>query len=90
MKIQNKDILVVIGQSRAGKGTLLSALRGQKIQLFRRKKNLGGIHEKAAKAWFMAPVDEKGQPAESELIDHGSNSHTFVPKIVVKDALYPD
>ena len=60
----------------------MSALRGQKIKLFKRKKKLGGIHEKAAKTYFMAPENEKGEPIESELISHGNNSHTFISKIV--------
>lgn len=44
MKLQQKDVLVVIGQSRTGKGTLLSALQGNSIKLFKRKKNQGGVH----------------------------------------------
>lgn len=37
MKLEGKDIFIVIGPSRTGKGTLLAALKGQKMKLFRRK-----------------------------------------------------
>ena len=37
MKLQDKDIFIVVGPSRTGKGTLLAALKGQKMKLFRRK-----------------------------------------------------
>jgi ABC-type ATPase with predicted acetyltransferase domain len=37
MKLHDKDIFIVVGPSRTGKGTLLAALKGQKMKLFRRK-----------------------------------------------------
>ena len=37
MQLEDKDIFVVVGPSRTGKGTLLAALKGQKMKLFRRK-----------------------------------------------------
>lgn len=38
MDLDDKDIFIVVGPSRTGKGTLLAALKGQKMQLFRKKK----------------------------------------------------
>lgn len=38
----------------------------------------------------MAPEDEKGEAIESELISHGNNSHTFLPKIVQEEPTYID
>ena len=38
----------------------------------------------------MAPEDEKGEAVESELISHGNNSHTFLPKIVQEEPIYID
>lgn len=90
MDLKEKDLLVVIGQSRTGKGTLLSALKGHRMKLFKRKKREGGVHARAVKPYFMAPVGADGQPVESDLIDHGNNSHTFVPKLVMEEARYID
>lgn len=36
----------------------------------------------------MAPEGPDGQPLASELIDHGKNSHTFVPKIPMGEPKY--
>ena len=33
MQLADKDVVVVIGPSRAGKGTLLAALSGQRMEL---------------------------------------------------------
>lgn len=37
MQLHEKDIFIVVGPSRTGKGTLLAALKGQKMKLFKRK-----------------------------------------------------
>lgn len=40
MDVKNKEIFIVIGASRTGKGTLLAALHGAKIKYFvKNKKN---------------------------------------------------
>ena len=36
MQLKNKNVVVVIGPSRAGKGTLLAALMGYKMRKFRK------------------------------------------------------
>ena len=36
LQLENKDILLVIGPSRAGKGTLLTALLGVKMKFFKK------------------------------------------------------
>ena len=38
MNLQSKDIFLVIGPSRTGKGTLLEALKGTKMKFFHKKK----------------------------------------------------
>ena len=58
MNVEDKDIAVVIGPTRAGKGTLLSALKGQKMKFFE-KKAIANAFEACSK-YFMAPVDEQG------------------------------
>lgn len=37
MNLADKNIFIIIGASRTGKGTLLTALQGQKMKLFKRK-----------------------------------------------------
>ena len=37
MQLKNKNVVVVIGPSRAGKGTLLAALMGFKMRKFKRR-----------------------------------------------------
>lgn len=37
MKLEEKDIFVVLGPTRTGKGTLLTALQGTKMKFFRKK-----------------------------------------------------
>jgi guanylate kinase len=37
LNLHDKDVFIVVGPSRTGKGTLLAALKGQKMKLFRRK-----------------------------------------------------
>ena len=43
MDLYQKDIVIVIGPTRTGKGTLLNALSGEKIKLF--KKASGEVKE---------------------------------------------
>jgi len=38
LELEGKDIFVALGPSRTGKGTLLSALQGYKMKIFRRNK----------------------------------------------------
>ena len=39
MKLEEKDIFIVIGPSRSGKGTLLQALKGKAMKLFKKNNN---------------------------------------------------
>ena len=79
-----------MGPSRTGKGTLLTALKGQKIGLFRRKAKdrQKAVYKSAATATFMAPMGEDGEPIEGDIISHSHNSHTIVPKIPMEKAEY--
>ena len=94
MELESKDILLVIGPSRAGKGTLLTSLQGTKMKFFKkgdpqvRETNIG---QNAASQFFMAPVQEAdpNKPDDSQIISHSHNSHTFKPKIV-GNGTYPD
>ena len=56
LNIKDKDILIVIGPSRAGKGTLLTALKGVEMKFFKK----GDIKDTAiakeiSTQYFMAP-----------------------------------
>ena len=37
MQLKNKDVFIVLGPTRPGKGTLLTALKGVPMKLFRKK-----------------------------------------------------
>ena len=37
MQLKNKDVFIVLGPTRTGKGTLLTALKGIQMKLFRKK-----------------------------------------------------
>ena len=37
MDLKNKDIFIVLGPTRTGKGTLLTALKGIQMKLFKKK-----------------------------------------------------
>ena len=54
----NKDIFLPLGPSRTGKGTLLAAMQGYEMKMFKRSKCKGtAAGKEAALAMFMAPVD---------------------------------
>jgi len=77
MQIENKDVIVVIGPSRSGKGTLLAALEGVKMGLVCAEDQEGEEFENAAVNMVMAPIDANGKAVNHEMISHGSNSHTL-------------
>lgn len=86
LKLHNKDVMIVLGASRTGKGTLLSALQGQKMGFFKNKKEVLGTEVgKEAKQskllHFMAPVGANNLPVASKIMSMGHNSHTLFPKI---------
>ena len=61
LKLGDKDIFIVIGPSRAGKGTLLQALLGWKMKFFRRTAadlQHSEVAIKSSALHFMAPCDE--------------------------------
>lgn len=39
LNLENRDLLIPIGPSRTGKGTLIAALQGIKIRLFNKKED---------------------------------------------------
>ena len=92
MNLHDKDIFIVVGPSRTGKGTLLAALKGQKMKLFKRKpKNKQmAVYRDSATATFMAPVGPDGEPIEEAIVSHKHNSHTIVPKIPQEKPEYPE
>lgn len=68
MDLANKDVFIVIGPSRTGKGTLLTALQGETMKLVKKadvkdKKMFDSIAQTAQTV--MTPVDANGQPIES-------------------------
>lgn len=71
MELEDKDIFIVLGPTRTGKGTLLTALQGVQMQLFRRKDWENNTAAKQAyQAYFMAPIVEGQKPGESNIISH--------------------
>lgn len=84
MELENKDIFIVVGASRAGKGTLLAALQGVEMKFFKSNPSIKetAVGKEATTKNFMAPVDSKGLPLTNAIISHQHNSHTFKPKIV--------
>lgn len=71
MKLQDKDIFIVLGPTRTGKGTLLTALKGIEMKLFRKKDvENSACAKEAYQAYFMAPVLEGQIPGESNIISH--------------------
>lgn len=95
LAVDEKEIFIVIGASRTGKGTLLAALHGAQIKYFKKdKKNQAladsAITKTALGSTFMAPVGADGLPQESAIISHKHNSHTLGPKFVNETPCYPD
>jgi energy-coupling factor transporter ATP-binding protein EcfA2 len=91
MDLHDKDVFLVIGPSRSGKGTLLAALLGHKMKYFN-KRNIKGtvLENNVAVANFLAPVaDDGATPLLHEIVSHERNSHTMKPKIV-GDGHYKD
>lgn len=90
MKLEDKDVFLVIGPSRAGKGTLLASILGHKMKFFKRNKVKDtAVGKNIQVAHFMAPVDKDGvTPLENQIVSHSHNSHTLKPKIV-GNAKYP-
>jgi len=92
MELAEKDVFVIIGATRSGKGTLLTAIQGRKMSLF--KQSGKGVKDsevgkESATHAFLAPIDlETMTPQKSETISHKHNSHTFKPKIPF-DPPYP-
>lgn len=85
--LEDKDILIVVGPSRAGKGTLLTALKGVEMKFFKRgdaKVKQTALGKEAATQFFMAPKNaaDGDVPDANAIISHQHNSHTFKPKIV--------
>lgn len=92
MNLHEKDIFIVVGPSRTGKGTLLAALKGQKMKLFKRKAKdrQKAVYRDSACATFMAPEGPDGEPLEEAIMSHKHNSHTIVPKIPQNKPEYPE
>ena len=86
MELAEKDIFIVIGPSRVGKGTLLSALQGWKMKLFKRTAatlKYSEVAQSSSTLNFLAPCySGNGEPVNSSIISHQRNSHTLKPKIV--------
>ena len=72
MKLEEKDIFVVLGPTRTGKGTLLTALQGTKMKFYRKKDvDQTDVGKEAYQKFFMAPVDDNDDgPASSKIISH--------------------
>lgn len=85
LDVEGKNLLIPLGASRTGKGTLLASLRGYKLKLFKKKDLKGNpIAKDAATTTFLAPCDPQNEemPIELDFISHKRNSHTFYPKLI--------
>lgn len=92
--LEDKNILIVVGPSRAGKGTLLTALNGVEMKFYKKgdaKVKNSALGKDASTQFFMAPKSaaDGEVPEESAIISHQHNSHTFKPKLV-SNGKYPD
>lgn len=91
MQLKEKDIFIVLGPTRTGKGTLLTALKGVPMKLFRKKDiTMTEATKDVHQAYFIAPVNEEQQPGQSEIISHQYNSHTIRPKFASDSTIFPD
>lgn len=90
LDLADKDVVVVIGASRSGKGTLLTALKGKKIKFMPLSEMFGegdGEGDENSESsdygcvgMLMVAVDED-EVSDSGIISHSSNSHTLAPSI---------
>ena len=90
MHLEDKEVFLVIGASRTGKGTLLEALTGTNFK-FIKKKDFPSVDwiQKSATLTMMAPEVE-GNPVEKMIVSHSFNSHTLKPKLVSDPPKYGD
>ena len=94
MKLENKDIFIVIGPSRTGKGTLLAALQGHNMKFVTKNNKTDekltkcSVALSSASKSFMAPIDKDGVPSSNKIISHQHNSHTLKPKLVSDPPAY--
>lgn len=90
LNLEDEDIFIPLGPSRTGKGTLLAALQGHEMKLFRRKGDVKqtAAGKEAVLMTFMAPVskDNDELPDVNAIVSHQHNSHTIYPKITAKPA----
>jgi len=75
MNLKDKDVFVVLGPTRTGKGTLLAALQGVKMKFFMKKDGIVAqtqVGKEAYQKYFMAPMAEgdDNAPAENKIISH--------------------
>ena len=85
MKLQQKDVIITIGPSRAGKGTLLTALKGNTMSLVSvedLEEDGNTQFQDAAVDEIMVPVNNNDEPLLDENISHQRNSHTLVPRLI--------
>lgn len=88
MDIADRDVIIPIGGTRAGKGTVILAFQGVKFapkyvedfedQNEESEKQVTLPHE----CYVMAPVSEEGKIIENELMSHRAQSHTLEPKVL--------
>ena len=92
MHLEDKDIFIVLGPTRTGKGTLLTALQGVKMKFVKKKDILNTeVGKEAYQAYFMAPIeDASDMPVQNKIISHQYNSHTIRPKFASQSTIYPD
>lgn len=84
LELEDKDIFIPLGPSRTGKGTLLAAIMGKKMKIFRKNKvKQTKAGQEAKLQTFMAPVDpaDPNLPDVNDIVSHQHNSHTIYPKI---------
>ena len=84
LKLGDKDIIIPLGPSRTGKGTLIAALQGYKMKIFKKRQCKDSEVAKTAKLMtFMAPCDpnDDKKPIMNDIMSHAHNSHTIYPQI---------
>lgn len=81
---------MIIGPTRTGKGTLLTAIKYNNLKYCKRK-DLKKQNIQACQATLLAPFHINGEDViQNDIISHSHNSHTLQPKIPFESPYHKD
>ena len=95
MELQDKDVVLVLGPSKSGKGIVSLAMMGETIKKFNpfdfilenpefKDSEMGTQILKNNQEIFMK-VDKQGKPMENQFVSHQKQQHTMIPKLMKDD-----